>query len=70
MKTEKEFTTKYQVKVVTAATRKVAKSVHTGESFIETFPPMYLEFALHVEKAAVPYYCIDVPELPSLTSEV
>lgn len=28
-----------------------------GDSFIETIPSLYLEFALHVDKSIVPYCC-------------
>lgn len=48
------------------AAQKEAKSACTGESFIESIPFMSLGFALHVEKANVPYCCRDVSEhIPS-----
>lgn len=46
-----------------SATRKVASSARTGDSFNKTNSSVYLGFTLYVEKAIALYYCIEVFEL-------
>lgn len=57
VKKEKRFMLNGNLKLRAFAQWKGVKSTRTGDSFIETIPPMYLEFALHHEKASMLYYC-------------
>lgn len=53
----KKLPAKSYAELFASATRKGPKSPRTDDSFLETIPSIYLEFALHVEKTILPYNC-------------
>lgn len=55
IKTERELLAKCNVELLASAIWKGAKSIYKGNSFMETFSPMYLGFPLHVKNSIVPY---------------
>lgn len=60
IKTEKVLQSKPNAVLLLSAKRKGAKSTRTRDGFIETIPPIYPEFSLHVEKAVVSHCCKEV----------
>lgn len=63
MKIENVLLEKPNAKRISFVTRNGARSVCTGEGFIETIHPIYSGFALHVEKTIMLHCCEEASEL-------
>lgn len=70
LETEKRLLAKRYAEMLSFTIRKGVKNARTGDNFIDTVPLVYLEFALHIEKAIRQYCCGNVFELVPFTSEL